>query len=406
MVAAVVADVGATGARRNIDRAGDEGRERAGEIGRAEPVGRERRVGERGGHVDGARSVQRREAAERRGGSVMMNRGRVVVRRQRLRNRARRVVGQVGRGPGSQGRRGRGGRRGAEAHPAGLDGAHREGEGLDRVAQIAHRVEAVLREGRHRLVDRGGELGREPGREVLDARDLAGEVRGGDLLRIVPADRAAAGEHLEHHHAEREDVGARVDSVGRVRLLRRHVLGRAHDHARPREALLQLPGDLELGDAEVEQLEQRRALGPGGDHHVVGLEIAVHDRGFVRGLDALDHLHRVLERVRVREALPGLVEIFVERLQRPPLEVLEHDEGQAVRRLIHVHDADHVRALDLGGDLGLLEEALDEAGAARELGVEELERHERAQHLVAGLVDRAHAAVADQAIQAVLVVDD
>ncbi|MEI2648580.1 MAG: hypothetical protein V9G15_06115 [Dermatophilaceae bacterium] len=97
------------------------------------------------------------------------------------------------------------------------------------------------------------------GRQIEQLGDVAREVRRRDLMRLVAPDRPASREHLEDHHAEREDVGARVDRVRRVRLLRRHVLGRAHDHAGPREPAIELAGDLQLRDAEVEQLEQRLA---------------------------------------------------------------------------------------------------------------------------------------------------
>jgi hypothetical protein len=255
-------------------------------------------------------------------------------------------------------------------------------------------------------VDGGGQVGGDVRRQVAQLRHLALDVLRGDDRGLVTAHWPAAGEHLEDDHAEREDVGTRVDGVCGERLLRRHVLRGAHDHAGARQPAVELAGDLELGDAEVEQLDERLLPRIHGDHHIVGLEIAVDDAGAMRRLHALQHLQRVVERVVVGEALPGAVQVLVERLQGAPLQVLHDDERQAGGRLVDVADPHHVRALDLGGDARLLEEPLDQALPARQLGMEELQGHRGPEDLVARLVDAAHTAVADEADQSVLVVDD
>jgi hypothetical protein len=76
----------------------------------------------------------------------------------------------------------------------------------------------------------------------------------GDLVRLVSPHGPTACEHLEEDHAAREDVGAGVDGVRGEDLLRGHVLGRAHDHAGPREALVELAVDLQLGDPKSSSL--------------------------------------------------------------------------------------------------------------------------------------------------------
>ena len=122
----------------------------------------------------------------------------------------------------------------------------------------------------------------------------------------------------------------------------------------------------------------------------------------VRGLERLEDLRRVLARGRDRQ--PPLA--LEHARQRLALEELHHDVRVALRRAVDVGDLHHVRAADLRGDARLLEEALDEAGAPRELRVEHLDGDARAEHRVRRLVDRAHPAVAEQADEAVLAVDD
>ena len=92
--------------------------------------------------------------------------------------------------------------------------------------------------------------------------------------------------------------------------------------------------------------------------------------------------------------------------ERLALEELHHDVGVPVGRAIDVDDLHDVRAADLRGDARLLQEALDEPRAARELRVEHLDRDARAEDRVERLVDRAHPAVAEDADEPVLAVDD
>ena len=51
-----------------------------------------------------------------------------------------------------------------------------------------------------------------------------------DVGDVFAVERAAPGQHLEQHDAERPDVGAAIDGLA-ARLLGRHVRGRPEDHA-------------------------------------------------------------------------------------------------------------------------------------------------------------------------------
>ena len=57
--------------------------------------------------------------------------------------------------------------------------------------------------------------------------------RDDDVAGGFAGKRNAASDHLVEQHAQTPDVGARIDSQS-ARLFRRHVVRRAHDHARLR----------------------------------------------------------------------------------------------------------------------------------------------------------------------------
>ena len=67
-------------------------------------------------------------------------------------------------------------------------------------------------------------------REIAQRRRIAAEDRGDDTRVARALERAPAGDHLEQHGAEREDVAARVD-VAIFELLGRHVVQGAEDRA-------------------------------------------------------------------------------------------------------------------------------------------------------------------------------
>ena len=140
------------------------------------------------------------------------------------------------------------------------------------------------------------------------------------------------------------------------------------------------------------------------DHHVGGLQVAVHDPRLVGARDGLEH------RAQQREDLPrrarpcfGRAERGVERRALDPLE-----HRVRVRASFHRRDADvvdsHDRRVMQPGDgerLGL--ECLDEArsrGALVHLGHrEDLHRHRAAQREVRAAVHRAVAPARDEGVE-------
>ena len=193
---------------------------------------------------------------------------------------------------------------------------------------------------------------------------LVAQDGGEHLRRRAALERVAAGRHLEEHDAERKDVGARVHRLA-ARLLGGHVAGGAeHRPLLGQVAAGAAAGDLglvvaadRLGDAEVEHLDAAVA----GDHHVVGLEVAVEDALAVRrgervhqrrgdGEEALE-----LDPVARDEALEGLA-----------LDQLHGEEVAAVGLLDRV-DGDDVGVVEGGDRPRLAHEALPASRVARHL---------------------------------------
>ena len=176
-------------------------------------------------------------------------------------------------------------------------------------------------------------------------------------------------------------IGRRADLLRESRrLLRRHVGGRSHD----RPGMGALDAVELLGQAEI------RDLGGAvrGHEHVGGLEVAVDDAGLVRGVD------------RTSNAL-AQAGCFGERQQRvadlageaSPFHVLQGEEGLPVV-LADFVDLNDVRMLDAGDGLGLATEADDGVRLGACSGKNHLQGDQAFEASLLGLVDHAHAALA------------
>ncbi len=200
-----------------------------------------------------------------------------------------------------------------------------------------------------------------------------------DLHHVVVAlrdPRPPPGEELEEHHAEGEQVGARVDVVAR-RDLGRHVRGLALAHPGERlgEPLLGL-GHAEVGDLHL-------ALEPA--EHVAGREIAVHQveqlaalgAERVGGGEAAANPGGDVHHHPLGERLARLEDRLHEAEQRHALDQLE---GEVLALLVAPppDDLDHVRVAERGRHPHLVEELLGEGRILRDVGVEPLHRDEPA----------------------------
>ncbi len=133
------------------------------------------------------------------------------------------------------------------------------------------------------------------------------------------------------------------------------------------------------------------------EDHVCGLDVPVHDPGFVRHGERREYLcgdprcaYGVEARLHRQHAL-----------DRGALEQLHHEEGRVGRVRPHVDDANDVWMLEPGGRLRFATEPHQVLGLVRQPRVEHLDGHGPLEVLLVGLVDASHAPRADQATDAV-----
>ncbi len=286
-------------------------------------------------------------------------------------------------------------RRGAEGELPAVDVAL---EVLEVAAQVARGLVAVLGP----LLERALDHAREGLRDVV--ADLAGrprrvlEDRGENGEVGVAAEGALPRGHLVEQDPEREDVGAVVHRQA-LSLLRRHVGDRAHDTAVLGDRLRLLGGPValvavvaQLGEAEVQHLQPPVR----GQHHVLGLQVAVEDALPVGRGHRVGHGDGEREEALHREAARR--DRLAERLA---LDELHRQEAEPVLLLEGAVEGDDAGVAQRGDRLRLALEALDLLGVRRHLGRQHLEGHAAVEPGVERQVDVAHAPRADRLEDAV-----
>ena len=215
------------------------------------------------------------------------------------------------------------------------------------------------------------------------------------LCRSRTLERAPARHQLVEDRSEGELIRPEIRRLP-ARLLRRHVPDRAQNRSRLgsprhrgeiRSARALEAGALELGQAEVEDLDEPVPR----HHHVLGLQVPVHDPGGVRLGEPVGRLRRDGEQPLQRQgARPD------ELTESLSLHELHRDERGPVRLpdLVDRHDVGVIQRRR--GPRFLLEarQALD---VLRELRRKHLDRDVPRELRVSGPVDLAHAAGADRA---------
>ena len=254
-------------------------------------------------------------------------------------------------------------------------------DGLEVGEHIGRALVAALPRLLQALQDDPAQAGRDLGVERLGIGRRLAAVLEDDAERRLALEGDPARDHLEEHRPQGVDVGPAVD-VAAVRLLRGHVLRRPDDDPGAGDAA----GVERAGDAEVHDLGVAVLV----DHDVLRLEVAVDDAQPVGLGQPFGDLPGQADGL-------GLVEVA--RPADEALEVLAGDvlhgdvDGQPLLADV-VHPAD-VPVGDLAGQLDLVSEALDDLEVRGDLGLEELEGDDLADLAVVGLVDHAHAALAD-----------
>jgi hypothetical protein len=187
--------------------------------------------------------------------------------------------------------------------------------------------------------------------------------------------RQPAGDALVENHAQRVEIGPKIDGSSEG-LFGRHVVGSPEERTGARRPVHLVHSGFQLRNPEVEYL----AVPAGRHEDVVGLQIAVNDPLGVRRTQRVEHLDD-----EVREPAEGETSTLLhDRRERRPVE--------------HVDD---VLVADEVDGPRLREEALDDGGVPRALVIEHLHRYPAPDRGVHPLVDLPHPASTDHPSDAV-----
>ena len=214
---------------------------------------------------------------------------------------------------------------------------------------------------------------------------------------------APPGHDPEHRGAEREDVRPAVDVLAPpCGLLGGHERRRSDGDACARDRrCLRDPREPEVEDLHAHAFALRILR----EEDVLRLQVAVDDTVLMRRGEDVEHRVHDLEQL----ALAELRRAGGSLLERLPFEQLHHEVGGALGRSalddVVVQHLDDAAVRDAVRRVALAQEPLADLGDARELGVEKLHRGARAV-AVAGGVDRAHPAGAEEVLERPFLVED
>lgn len=232
------------------------------------------------------------------------------------------------------------------------------------------------------------------GREACELRRDVGERRVDDpvddLGHVGPLEGPAAGEHLEQHDPQGEDVRPSGDLAAQE-LLRRHVTRCAEDLV----ALVAERDLVQTRDAEVGELHLARLV----EEDVGGLDVPVDDAHGVEIVERRGDLGHQVDGALEVELAAGRQDLG----QAAAAHVLHGHEDRPVGPLDQVIDRDDVRVGEHAGAARLAEQVVPQRAhpvALRFLprrpgGPEALDRHLAADQAVARQVDRPRGPAAD-----------
>ena len=222
---------------------------------------------------------------------------------------------------------------------------------------------------------------REPG---LERRGEPTVQSGEGLAKAIAVGehgRRCRGQGGREHDRARVDVGALVDHLADLALLRRHVPVRAGPDGEdgPRSQIAREP---EVGQHQLlvgsDQPGRAGAVGSrrGGraDQQVGRLDVPVDDAERVRGADAAGQLVGEHERVVVGQGQRAVGPALPQPLGERAAGRVVHDEEGPVLELADVVDPDETRAVDAPQDPGLAHEPLAHVGIEAPVLGEDLER--------------------------------
>ena len=220
----------------------------------------------------------------------------------------------------------------------------------------------------------------------------------GDRDRRVAKEQQQAGEQLVQQAAGRVQVAAGIDPLA-PGLLRRQVLGGTDDLRGLRHGGLGVAD--RPGDAEVHHLD----LAIAGQHHVAGLDVAVHDPVAVAVVQGAQHPVGDLQ-----GPLGQQPAVLPEQVAQGAAVHILHDDVGDVRPvgvvLAGVVYRDDRRVVQRGGRLGLAAEPCLERLVPGQVLAEGLHRDDAVQADIPCPVHLGHAAPADDAVELIAAAEE
>ncbi len=260
----------------------------------------------------------------------------------------------------------------------------------DHVVRRVHRGGELVHVGKaqfpvlaDRPLDGGPQVPRRIRPDRVDVLRFLEAVLVHQLGQIVGLEGPAAGEHLPPDQAQRVLVGAAIEIVPPLSLLRRHVLRCSQQVARRGQGGL---GGQRLGDAEIGQ-DHPAPLGI--DQDVVRLDVAMDDATPVSVGEGIGGLAQVA--LDLVEARTGVVP--ERRPQAHPGDEGDAEKGEPAL-VIDLEYLDDVRVVELALGLGFPHEALDDLRIVGQQRQQDLDGHETVEGLLVGEEDDRHPSAA------------
>ncbi len=259
-------------------------------------------------------------------------------------------------------------------------------EPRQRLRHLAGRLESAFGLLGEHLGNERGQLGRNLGTDEVQRVGVHREVGLVEVPEIRATEGGVAGQEVVKGAAEAVDISTDIRLLGVADLLGGDVIGSAEHLAFAGQAGIDLAFARDLGEAEIEHLDDR-LFSLASQDQVGRLDVAVNHPALMRMLKPQRRLIDEIAGIRHRQRTARfhqLREVF-------PLDIL-HRQDDALAEPRGRVSGDDVLVLQLRGRLDLAEEAVEHAGAIDKVTADHLEYFHPLQQQVLGQVNHSHAA--------------